>query len=90
MPTAVFKTLYNLNDKKKNNLLVKKIKSSLSDLKNEIEKMSEDEVIIEKPYKIMDIVEKILEFNRQQQGQRLKILTPKQMLRRLPITLSQL
>ena len=32
----------------------------------------------------------ILEFNRQQQGQCLKILTPSQMLSRLPITLAQL
>ena len=30
----------------------------------------------ENPNKIVDIVEKILEFTRQQQGQRLKILTP--------------
>ena len=65
MPSAMLKTLYNLNDKKKNNLLVNTIKSSLSDLKNEIEKMSEDEIKIEKPYKIVDIVEKILEFSKQ-------------------------
>ena len=32
----------------------------------------------------------ILEFNRQQQGQGLKILTPNQMLSRLPISLPQL
>ena len=39
----------------------------------------------------MDIVEKILEFNKQnQEGQGLKILTPNQMLSRLPITLAQL
>ena len=38
----------------------------------------------------MDIVKKILEFNRQnQEGQGLKILAPDQMLSRLPITLSQ-
>ena len=46
MPTAMLKTLYNLNDKKKNNLLVNTIKSSLSDLKNEIEKISKDEIKI--------------------------------------------
>ena len=44
----------------------------------------------ENPNKIADIVEKILEFNRQQQGQGLKILTPNQMLSRLPISLVQL
>ena len=67
------------------------IKSGLSDLKNEIEIMSEDEIKIEKPYEMVDIVEKIYEFNRQnQEGQGLKILTPNQMLSRLPISLAQL
>ena len=46
---------------------------------------------IEKPNEIVDIVEKILEFNKQNQlGVGLKILTPDQMLSRLPITLAQL
>ena len=67
------------------------IKSGLRDLKDETEKVSEDEIEIEKPYKIVDIVEKILEYNRQnQEGQELKILAPDQMLSRLPITLAQL
>ena len=48
----MFKTLYNLNNRKKNNLLVNIIKSGLSDLKNEIKKMSEGEIKIEKPCKI--------------------------------------
>ena len=53
--------------------------------------MSEKEKEIEKPNEIVDIVEKILEFNdRTQRGQGLKILTPDQMLSRLPITLAQL
>ena len=40
---------------------------------------------------MVDIVEKILHFNRQnQEGQGQKILTPDQMLNRLPITLAQL
>ena len=52
--------------------------------------MSEEEKKIEKPNEIVDIVENILEFNRQQQGQDLKILTPNQMLSRLPVTLAQL
>ena len=48
------------------------IKSGLSDLKTE--RISEDEMKIEKPYEIVDIVEKILEFNRQnEEGQGLKI-----------------
>ena len=67
------------------------IKSGLSDLKNEIEDMSEEEKEIEKPSEIIDIVEKVLNFNKQNhQGQGLKVLTPDQMLSRLPISLAQL
>ena len=62
------------------------IKSGLSDLKDEIENLSEKDIEIEKPYEIVDIVERILHFNRQnQEGQGLKILTPDQILSRLPI-----
>ena len=51
--------------------------------------MGDDEKEIEKPNEIVDIVEKILELNNQnQQGQGLKILTPDQMLIRLPISLA--
>ena len=67
----------------------KKIKNRWSNLKDEIKKMFEDEKEAEKP----DIVEEILIFNREnrkQQGLGLKILTPNQMLNRLPITLAQL
>ena len=40
---------------------------------------------------MQEIVERILEFNQlNQSGQRLKILTPNQMLSRLPIALAQL
>ena len=96
MPTAMLQAVYATNDKKVNNELVSLIKSRLSDLKNEIEKMSENEIKIEKPYEAVDTVEKILEFNRQnQEGQGLKIskikgLKPNQMLNRLPISLAQL
>ena len=63
----------------------------VDDLKNEIEDMSEEVKETEKQNEIVDIVEVILEFNKQnQQGQGLKILTPDQMLGRLPITLAQL
>ena len=49
---------------------------------------SEEEKKIEKPNEIVNIVEKILKFNKQiQSGGGLKILTPDQMLSRLPITL---
>ena len=63
MPSVMLKNLYKLNDRKKNNLLVNTIKSGLSDLKNEIKKMSGDEIKIEKPYKIVNIVEEIFKFN---------------------------
>ena len=66
------------------------INSGLRDLKEEIEKMSEQEKETKNPNEIVNIVEKILEFNRQQSGQGLKILTPDQMLNRLPISLAQL
>ena len=83
--------LYNLNDKKKYNELVNVIVSGLVDLENEIEKMSEDQIKIEKRDKIVEIVKEILRFNKlKQEGKGLKILTPNQMLRRLPINLAQL
>ena len=67
------------------------INSGLKDLKEEIKKISEAEIEIEDPESIVKIVEEILNFNKQnQQGQGLKILTPNQMISRLPITLAQL
>ena len=61
----VFKYLYQTNDKEKNNELVNVINSGLKDLKEEIHKMSEKEIKIEKLDKIVKIVEKILRFNKQ-------------------------
>ena len=53
--------------------------------------MSEEDKEIEQPNEIINIIDKILEFNdRTQSGQGLKILTLDQILNRLPITLSQL
>ena len=53
--------------------------------------MFEDEKEIEDLDEIVDVVEKILNFNNQnQQGQELKILATNQMRSRLPITLAQL
>ena len=87
----MLKSVYKTNDKKKNSKSVNIIKSGLTYFKNEFEHMNEEEKEIEKSNEIIDIVEKILEFNKQnQQGQGLKILTPDQMLSRLPITLAQL
>ena len=53
--------------------------------------MSEDEKETKGLSKILEIVKDILSFNKQnQQGRGLKILTPNQMLSRLPIALAQL
>ena len=87
----MLKSLYRKNYKKTNSKLVNMVKNGLSDLKNEIENMGEEENEIEKPGGIIDIVEKLLIFNKQnQQEQGPKILTPDQMLSRLPISLAQL
>ena len=77
------------NNLKRNNIQVNMINSGLKDLKKEITNMSEEEKK-KKPNEIVNVVEDILEFNRQQYGQGLKILTPNQMLSRLPNTLAQL
>ena len=56
-----------------------------------VEEMSEEERKNKNSDKILKIVEDIFKFNEQQQsGQGLKILTPSQMLSRLPICLAQL
>ena len=86
VPSVLANKLYKIKKKKKNSDLVNVIKSQLSDFKNEIENMSEEE----NPNKIVEIVEDILDFNKRIYGQGLKILTPNQMLSRLPITLAQL
>ena len=64
------------NDPDKNKIQASLINSRLRDLKEEVEEMSEQEKEIEKPNETVNIVEMIREFNRQQQGQGLKILTP--------------
>ena len=85
------KKLYEAKDKKENNELVELTKVRWSNLKDEIEKMSKKEIENEKPNKILKIVKRILKFTKQKQlGLGLKILTPKQMLSRLPISLAEL
>ena len=90
-PSDMLMYLNKTNDKEKNNELVNMINSGLKDLKEEIKKMSEEEKEIEDPESIVETVEEILKFNKQsQEGKGLKILTPNQMLSRLPIALAQL
>ena len=91
-PSLMYNVLRTLNDKEKNSNLVDMFNSALKDLKKDIKNMSEAEKEIEQPDEIIRVVEMILEFNKlkQQSGQGLKILTPNQMLSRLPIALAQL
>ena len=89
-PSDMLKSLYKANTSQ-NNELISLINSGLKDLKEEIKKMSKEEIENEKPDEIVRVVEMILDFNKQnQQGKGLKILTPNQMLSRLPIALAQL
>ena len=91
-PVFMYKVLYETNnDKEKNSELVNIFNSGLKDLEKEIKEMSEEEIETENPYNIVKVVKKILEINKiNQQRKGLKILTPNQMLSRLPITLAQL
>ena len=91
-PSLMYKILRTLNDKEKNSNVVNMFNSPLKDLKEEIKKMSKEEIEDEKPEEIVRVVEIILDFNKikQQKGQGIKILTPNQMLNRLPIALAQL
>ena len=77
--------------RRKKNELLNVINSGLKDLKEEIKNMSKEERETQEPEVIVEIVEEILNFNKQkQEGQGIKILTPNQMLSRLPISLAQL
>ena len=86
-PIMMFKVLYETNDKEKNSKLVNIFNGGLKDLEKEIKEMSEKERKIEKPYNIVKDVKNILEINKyNQEGKGLKMLTPNQMLSRLPLT----
>ena len=75
-----------------NEVRVDSIKKILSKLQRTIDYVPNDnEFKIEENEKMIYLVERILEFNNKiQSGQGLKILTPNQMLSRLPISLAQL
>ena len=57
--------VYDTDNEQNNNDLINLIKNQLNNLKDIIEKMSEGNIKIEEPYEIVDTVQKILEFNRQ-------------------------
>ena len=90
-PLITFERLRDATDQK-NKDLVKSINKKLTKLKNIVKNVPKDKVSkVEENEKIIDIVEKILDLNSEKQsGEGLKILTPNQMLSRLPITLAQL
>ena len=76
-------------DTENNKVKVNFIKDNL---KKDIENLSKDDVDkIEEMNKIADIAELVIYFNNEdQRGKGFKILTPNQMLSRLPISLAQL
>ena len=84
--------LRNDESDEKNKDLVESINKKLTKMKNIVKNVPKDKVSrVEENEKIIDIVERILELNSEKkQGSGLKILTPNQMLSRLPITLAQL
>ena len=89
-PDIVFKRLRDSTDEKNKNM-VELINQKLTKLKRIVRNLPENDNRVEENKKIIDIVEKILELNKEKHsGKGLKILTPDQMLSRLPITLAQL
>ena len=89
-PVDLTKKLLKTKDARRNNEFAQEIKNRYSNLKDEIQEMSKEEIKNEKPNEILRIVNEIINFDRdiqkQQQRQGLKILTPNQMLSRLPIS----
>ena len=68
------------------------INKTLTKIKITVKNVPKDDLLkIEENEKIIDIIERILEYNSENQlGLGLKMLTPNQMLSRLPISLAQL
>ena len=91
-PSKIYNVLSDTKNTEEHIVQVNLIKSDLNNIKKRIKNVSKDDINkIEEMYKIVDIIELILNFNEgNQEGQGLKILTPNQMLSRLPITLVQL
>ena len=90
-PSDMYKKIREIEGRRNENR-VYLIKLVLDKMKKVIENVPEDKTFkIEENEKIINITERILYFNQQNQaGQELKILTPKQMFNRLPISLGQL
>ena len=90
-PDTLIRVLKDEDDEKNKNM-VESINKKLNKMKKIIKNVPENKTFkIEENKKIIDIVERILELNSKKQlEQGLKILTPNQMLNRLPITLVRL
>ena len=70
--------------------MVESINKRLTKLKNIVKNVPKDKAFkVEENKRIIDIVERILELNNEKQlAQGIKILTPNQILSRLPISLA--
>ena len=90
-PDEMLKYLPSLKTTDNYNQATSLIEENCTDFKDEVEIMSEGDKK-NKGVKILNIIENILNFTLKERkiGQGLKILTPNQMLSRLPITLAQL
>ena len=65
-PDSMLKDLNNTRNTERNDIQAALIRSALTDFNNRINSISENEIRSEQPNKIVNIVEKILKFNRQQ------------------------
>ena len=70
----------------KDNKAENEVNDSSTNLRNAVNK--EEIPKVENLDKVIKIIKRILDFNNQQKGKGLKILTPNQMLQRLPMTLA--
>ena len=86
-PSEMLDNLFSLENLKRNGV-AEKISNNFEYLFDKVKELPPNEGVEE--CKVLKTVKMILEFNRQQQGKGLKILTRNQMLSRLPISLAQL
>ena len=91
-PNDMYKNLNKTIDSEENKAQINEIKDKLANLMKEFEsRPTSNAKKVENKNNMVKIVERILEFNQlNQSGQGLKILTPNQIVSRLPISLDQL
>ena len=66
-PIDLTKKLLKTKDARKNSKFVEEIKNRLSNLKDEIENFFKEEIKDEKPDKILEIINEIIDFNKEEQ-----------------------